>query len=394
LVNRNVSLSILVIGSVFALLTYLKEQTIFTALTILYLTISILVLLRLYEEWRWFRSHDAPLASGLFIGTLTFLGLGSSLFSQYATLHPYYDIEQVLIEVSINLSLFGIDNLLIYLNVFGLVFSFVFVILLLLLLRNYFTGRYPVMFLFRRSLAREMPIIYSGLLALGFVFLWLNSNVIEVNALIFTGTIIGFFVETYLIKMVSVSLQYVIPSSASSSRSARSSQRISSSRSNSSRHRSRNSSRANRSTTTSRNSRNTNPSTTTPSRRTSSVNTANSRSTSSKDVRVVPGIDTGKSRRTIRLSKSTLKRIIPKGRKVTLDDFRCIFCYEFPVDGKVVICPHCRHPAHEYEFDTWNAVSHLCSRCNKEITTKNMIRMSGSDYRKLIKFYQKKKSKL
>ncbi len=62
----------------------------------------------------------------------------------------------------------------------------------------------------------------------------------------------------------------------------------------------------------------------------------------------------------------------PKAANLSIEDFKCIFCFklpEFPKDNGrgIVICPNCRYPAHADEFKDWLQSSGLCSRCNAPI---------------------------
>ena len=55
-----------------------------------------------------------------------------------------------------------------------------------------------------------------------------------------------------------------------------------------------------------------------------------------------------------------------------MEDFKCIFCFELPKlprDEKrgIILCPHCKHPAHADEFKDWLRNSTLCSRCDTQI---------------------------
>ena len=58
----------------------------------------------------------------------------------------------------------------------------------------------------------------------------------------------------------------------------------------------------------------------------------------------------------------------PKTAALSKEDFMCIFCFELPRtsdnDHGVVLCPHCRYPAHYKEFKEWVRNSKLCSRCD------------------------------
>ena len=73
-----------------------------------------------------------------------------------------------------------------------------------------------------------------------------------------------------------------------------------------------------------------------------------------------------------------LNKLKPKGTILFKEDFKCIFCFQLPklpADEKrgIIICPHCRHPAHADEFKSWLKSSTLCSRCDRLISI-NFIR--------------------
>jgi hypothetical protein len=63
----------------------------------------------------------------------------------------------------------------------------------------------------------------------------------------------------------------------------------------------------------------------------------------------------------------------PRGTILYKEDFKCIFCFQLPklpADEKrgIIICPHCRHPAHADEFRSWLKSSRLCSRCDRPLS--------------------------
>lgn len=69
------------------------------------------------------------------------------------------------------------------------------------------------------------------------------------------------------------------------------------------------------------------------------------------------------------------EQLRPKASVLSIEDFKCIFCFqitELPADKQrgIVICPHCRHPAHADEFKDWTRNSKLCSRCNSPLSDK------------------------
>ncbi|MHA1979741.1 MAG: hypothetical protein ACTSXN_01380, partial [Promethearchaeota archaeon] len=62
----------------------------------------------------------------------------------------------------------------------------------------------------------------------------------------------------------------------------------------------------------------------------------------------------------------------PKGAYISVEDFKCIFCFKLPKlpddrNRGIVICPNCRYPAHADEFKDWMKTSNLCSRCSAPI---------------------------
>jgi hypothetical protein len=64
----------------------------------------------------------------------------------------------------------------------------------------------------------------------------------------------------------------------------------------------------------------------------------------------------------------------PKASYLSVDDFKCIFCFKLPKlpedSGRgIVICPNCRYPAHADEFKDWMQTSNLCSRCSAPISS-------------------------
>jgi len=84
-----------------------------------------------------------------------------------------------------------------------------------------------------------------------------------------------------------------------------------------------------------------------------------------------------KTGRPIRSTESTIKHINfklyrPKAANLSIDDFKCIFCFRLPESPKdngrgIILCPNCRYPAHADEFKDWLRSSRLCSRCNAPI---------------------------
>jgi len=89
----------------------------------------------------------------------------------------------------------------------------------------------------------------------------------------------------------------------------------------------------------------------------------------------------------------------PRGSFLSLEDFKCIFCFKlpkFPEDrGRgVVVCPNCRYPSHADEFKDWMGTSKLCSRCSSPIPSsfrRNPKIVSVKNYAIIYKQLLKKK---
>lgn len=101
--------------------------------------------------------------------------------------------------------------------------------------------------------------------------------------------------------------------------------------------------------------------------------------------------------------QSKFKKLRPVAGVLSLDDFKCIFCFKLPQlpadQGRaIILCPNCKHPAHADEFKNWLKTSTLCSRCDGTISASfrrnpEIIRMK--DYVAVIKaFYNKLQKKV
>ena len=110
------------------------------------------------------------------------------------------------------------------------------------------------------------------------------------------------------------------------------------------------------------------------------------------------------TRKPIRRSQSTIKQVNykiyrPRAANLSIEDFKCIFCFrlpEFPKDNGrgIILCPNCRYPAHADEFKDWLRTSGLCSRCNAPIPLnyrRNPKIISVKNYIVIYKDFLKKK---
>ncbi|RMG30731.1 MAG: hypothetical protein D6732_15825 [Methanobacteriota archaeon] len=87
-------------------------------------------------------------------------------------------------------------------------------------------------------------------------------------------------------------------------------------------------------------------------------------------------------RRTNGNGKKTGTNLMPTGH-VRKEDLACTICYEpiRPSDGKIVLCPHCKFPAHEQELKEWRRESNLCPRCSKPVSRlSTKLKLDASQY--------------
>ena len=376
MVRRNLYLSICAIGFVFAVLTLIIEQQTDIALTILYITLVIVLSIKFIEEWQYFQRFNAPIASAVFIVIPSLIALGGTFLAQYASLGEGGILQADILELTLDINFLNVDRFFLFLNLFSVVFVLPPYFFLLLLIRRYYSGRYPVIFIFRKKYQNELLILYNLGIFLCLSFYWIQTGSIELSGLGFIFISFILFVQHYVLKIVLVPIRR-IPVSGGTRRSL--------SRGSNQTRTTQTSSQINRQSQSSRNSVQT--------ARPSLPRTINRERVSAQtSVNIVPGIGTGINvNRIEKIPPAILSKLIPVGQHLTDDDFRCIFCYEFPIETnkRVVICPHCGHPAHSHELEKWLSVANICSRCNKPLSTEKMYRLSGKSYGKLIKMYQK-----
>ena len=146
---------------------------------------------------------------------------------------------------------------------------------------------------------------------------------------------------------------------------------------------------------------NTSPSTRTTTRTTRS-RTQSSRTTPTSH-RQTARTRTTNTTRTTRVKPTSkvrdLNKYKPRASYLTVDDFKCIFCFNLPkLPGDrgrgIVVCPNCRYPAHADEFKDWMRTSNLCSRCSAVIPSgfrRNPRIISVKNYLTVYRHFLKKK---
>ena len=366
MVHRNVYLSILTIGLTFTIITFIFGQSQDIALTFLYLTLFSILSIKWIDEWRYYRSYNAPLASAIFISIPTLLAFLGSSIAAFASIsgEPFFQID--LLELTIDLNLFGVEGFLLFLNLFGVLFILPTSGLTLIFLRRFYSGRYSSIFIFRRRFPSELLVLGNFVIIICYFLIWWETRVGELLGVISVILSLLLFINYHIMKVVVIPFRRVVFSP----------------------------SRRRRPITPSDQSRPyfswESSSTTSRPRSIQPNQSVRVQRPSQTDVRVAPAISVSR-KPAQKLTPAIMASLRPAGHHLTRDDFRCIFCYEFPIEPsrQVVICPHCRHPSHANEFQKWLAVAEICSRCNKSISTSKMIRLSGANYEKIINMFKR-----
>ncbi|MFW9852022.1 MAG: hypothetical protein ACFFDS_03715 [Candidatus Thorarchaeota archaeon] len=332
--NIKVYASIAIVGSMVGILFLAIQKDLPVALIFFYVTLYIVVTMRYVLERRHYKKHKAALASSQFL----LLPFSILLMGNYIS--PVAANPRIFL---INIDLAGGDSLRIYFNIISLS-MIIPLIVLSLHFNNFYSGRWPAMAINRKIKRKKIiPILFFTL----FVFLLLIGFFINLT--------IDFVSLIFVLIYIILSINHLIISPVRSER-ARAIQRAPTSTTR-------------RTASTTRQVRSVRSSSTTATR------TTRTAQRSSVHATIDPGIDVRTTRKTTVKAKSTKitdKNIFPVG-KVSSSELKCIICYmDFDKRDtrRVVLCPHCRYPAHEDEFLNWFKTSKLCARCNKPISTK------------------------
>lgn len=346
--NVKTYIAIAIIGSVVGFLYLIIQRDLSRTLIFFYITLYIIASLRYILERRHYKKHKAVTASTQFL----LLPFSVLLMGNYIS--PVANFVKIFI---INVNLASGDSVEMYFNLISLTMILP-LIVLSVLFNNYFSGKWPAMAINRKiRRGRVIPFLLFTL----FIFLQLLGFFINqkidflslIFAVIYIGMVLGYFIVLPLQESRKPAVQRT-PSVSS----RRAPSRVSTSSSQRS---------TARSTTTRSTSRSA-ISTSSASRRRAATTV---RATSAK---IDPGRDITATKRVTRSTtvRRGTKNIFPIG-KASKDDLKCIICYmdfKKSESRKVILCPHCKYPAHADEFFSWFQQSKLCARCNKPISTK------------------------
>ncbi len=132
-----------------------------------------------------------------------------------------------------------------------------------------------------------------------------------------------------------------------------------------------------------------------------SRSTARSKTTSQRPRTPTARASRSSTSRATSISPQRYVNLLPKAGILSLEDFKCIFCFNLPKlpadKGRgIVLCPNCKHPAHADEFKDWLKSSVLCSRCDTPIPPRDRRDpkiISVKEYSAVIKEFSKKKKR-
>jgi len=341
--NIRVYVAIAIVGSMVGILYLAIQKNLAVALIFFYVTLYIVATMRYVFERRHYKKHKAALASSQFL----LLPFSILLMGNYIS--PVAANPEIFL---IDINLVGGDSLQIYFNIISLS-MIIPLIILSLHFNNFYSGRWPAMAINRKIKRKKIiPILFFTF----FVFFLLIGFFINLT--------IDFVSLIFVLIYIILSINHLIISPARSAK-VRAIQRAPTSTTR-------------RTASASRQQvRTVSSSSTRASRATSTTATRTTRTTQRSTTRVAidPGIEVRTTRKTTAKAVSatiTDKNIFPVG-KVSSSELKCIICYmDFDKRDtrRVVLCPHCKYPAHEDEFLNWFKTSKLCARCNKPISTK------------------------
>ena len=339
--NRNFYLAIFIIGLVFAILSYISNFGFETYITVLYLTISLVFLIRFIAEYKYYKSYRAPLASAIFLLIPSFIAIAGSYVSRNPALNGQPLFADKIMYISMDLSFLPIRPLIFFTNSFSVIFALPFYIVLLILLYRYYLGIYPRLFILRKKFFKQFAMYYNAVLIAIIVFIWLSTKTIEIFELTFVVISIIFIIRTYVFKVVLVPVR-VVPSrnKRTAPRRSYSSPQQPTVYTNPSR---------NTSSESINHQRNSQPSGSvtprspiSPPRSTSTIQArpisqprtpvrAQHTTPSSSSIEVVEGIPVSTTQKVKTdnksgITKKQLKELIPIAVNLTQEDFRCIFC--------------------------------------------------------------------
>lgn len=382
-------LSIGIVGTVIAAL-YFDNDNPSSAYLTLFLTVYVLATTRFILEWKYYRRHRAIIASFEFL-LLPFLILIAGMYTTHK-------ISGTVI-VDGNFSLLTQDNLRLFLNIISLTLIPPLIVMQRLL--YYYHSKRWDGFAIRRKLyrSRKVPYLVNFLLVLVTIYVGVNRGIFDVFAALFIALWLVHTIKYYILSefgdvrsqtrrldgMLTNSDQYsripsrprstttqsIEPPSQSSQKSERRKGSIPAV------------SRSGQRTVTA-GYKNARQISSTSKKKAKKATKPKTQSGSRSAIKVDPGSELKTLKPTAKIN-GNIANMLPSGR-VNKSDLSCMICYEEikANDKNLILCPHCKYPAHADEYTSWIQVSNLCARCSKPISkseqTKPKYMVSAKDY--------------
>jgi len=334
-----------------------------TAVMIFFITLYVVTVLKFLLERRHYKKHNSVLASSQFLILPYVILLMGNYITSYALTYDIFIIKS------------GNSEDIFFFNLISLSLTIP-VVFLSVFFSRYYSGRWPAMAINRKiKRGRKFPFLFHSLFIASFLIGFFINWQMDFVCFIFVILYIVYIFRYFIVVAINKSRKEVKISARSTSTRSSSTRSSGSSRSGrqvpvSSRSGQRAVSARSRSSTTT-------------TRRTGT------------SARVAPGIDVSRASTTRKTTTSTkttttvTKSMFPIGTPKK-EEMKCIICYmDFDKKDtrKIILCPHCKYPAHEDEFLKWFKTSNLCARCAQPISYKYV---NNPRYRVSIKVYIEK----
>jgi len=338
-------LAIGIVGLVVGILYLILQDDLSKTLTIFFITLYIIVSLKYILERRHYKKHKAILASTQFL----LLPFSIILMGNYIS-PLVYDLFTITIDISSGNAIqmfFNLVSLSLIIPVTILTFHF----------NNYYSRKWPAIAIRRKvKKRRSIPLIIHSFFVFTILLGFFINGQIDLVSIIFTIIYLIFIFRYFIfVRMIKSERRTVVMSSSSPSR------------------------RSTRARTLSTTSRRPSSQTSRSGQISSPTRTRTAQSASIArriSTRIDPGIEITTRKKTriptkTTKIKTTVRDFFPNG-KASKDEVKCIICFmdfEKKETRKIILCPHCKYPAHEDEFRSWYQNSKYCARCNKPISS-------------------------
>ncbi len=359
--NWKTYLAISIVGFTIGILYLAIDSNLAAALMIFFITLYTVVALKFLLENRHYKKHNSIQASSQFLILPYLIMLMGNYISPVA----------LTVEIfTINIQMSGGNSIQSFFNLVSISLIFP-IIILSIFFSNYYSGKWPGIAINRKiKRGRKFPFLFHTLFIITFLIGFFINWQIDFICFLFVILYIVYIFRYFIIVAINKSRKEVKVSARSSTTRATTS----------------------RSSSTTQSGRQVPVTSRSGQRAVSTRSTSTSRSSirSGTSARVAPGIDVSRASKTVKTTKTTVtKSMFPIGTPKK-EEMKCIICYmDFDKSDsrRIILCPHCKYPAHENEFLNWFKKSKLCARCNQPIS---ITYANNPKYRVTVKVYIEK----